>query len=345
MILPTAAGNSQPPASNTGGKSPSSSPAGSITHVDTLTFTLEVCRLGDSPEILMHDSDAICRAVEDLFLNAFDMELGHPTGRRFNGYNDSANIRWAGHDETTNGKAHAGNVAWGGNRNKHGNDTLCIHLTGQGCESINLQDASSDISLWEQLADAIQQHDAKITRLDIAYDDLEGQYGGVGAAVGWYRQGGFCAGGRMPTINQVGDWINGHGRTLYVGKRENGKLLRVYEKGHQLGDLFSPWVRYELELRSRDRVIPPSALLYRDEVLAGAYPAMEWVLSVRPITIPTLIKKRLRVTLDHLTSYASLSYGRLVNAMAGIGMSAAEIVEGLRRDGLPSRLFIPPSAC
>lgn len=346
MILPTAAGNSQPPASNTGGKSPSYPISGSITHIDTLTFTLEVFRLGDSPEILMHDCDAICRAIEDLFLNAFDMELGTPTGQRFNGYNDSAVIRWAGHDETTNGKAHAGNVAWGGNRNKFGNDTLCIHLTGQACESINLLNTmNGDVDLWEQLADVILQHEGKITRLDIAYDDLEGRYGGVGAAVGWYKAGGFCAGGRMPSIKQVGDWINGKGRTFYVGKRENGKLLRVYEKGHQLGDDQSLWVRYELELRSKDRVIPVSALLYRDEVLAGSYPALEWLLDVRPVTVPTIIKKRLRVTIDHLTSYASLSYGRLVNAMAGIGMSAAEIVEGLRRDGLPSRLFIPPSAC
>lgn len=341
MILSASAGNSQPPASNTGGKSLSCS----ITHVDTLTFTLEVCRLGDSLEILMHDSDAICRSIEDLFLNAFDMELGEPTGKRFNGYNDSAVIRWAGHDEKTNGKALAGSVAWGGNRNNAGNDTLCVHLTGQGCESINLLDASGGDNLWAGLVDVIQQHEAKITRLDIAYDDLEGSYGGVSAAVGWYRQGLFCAGGRMPSVSQVGDWINGHGRTLYIGKRENGKLLRAYEKGHQLGDDQSSWVRYELELRSKDRVIPPSAILYRDEVLAGSYPAMAWVLSVRPVSIPTIIKKRLKVTIEHLAAYASLSYGRLVNAMIGTGMSAVEVVQDLRRDGLPSRLFVPPTAC
>lgn len=345
MILHSAAGNSQPPASNTGGKSPSSLGSASITHIDTLTFTLEVVRLGDSPELLMHDSDAICRSVEDLFLNAFDMELGFPTGQRFNGYNDSAKIRWAGHDETTNGKAHGGHVAWGGNRNKFGRDTLCIHLTGQGCESINLLNSmGGEVDLWEQLADTIQQHAGKITRLDIAYDDLGGDYGGVGAAVGWYKQGGFCAGGRMPSVKQVGDWINGHSRTLYVGKAENGKRIRIYEKGHQLGDKDSQWVRYELELRSNGRVIPVSALIYRDEVLSGSYPAMEWVLKVRAVSIPTIIKKRLRVTVDHLTAYASLSYGRLVNALSGIGMSACEIVETLRRDGLPSRLFVPPSA-
>lgn len=330
-----------PPASNTGGKSPSGS---SVAHIDTLTFTIELWRLGDSPELIMHDDDAICRAVEDLFLNAFDLELGHPTGRRFNGYNDSSPIRWAGHDEKTNGKAHAGYVAWGGNRTKAGADTLCVHLTGQACESINLLNESSPHDLWAGLADGIQMHAGRITRLDIAYDDLEGQHGGVGAAVGWYKAGGFCAGGRMPSVSQCGDWINGHGRTLYVGKRANGKLLRVYEKGHQLGVEDSPWVRYELELRSKDRDIPVSALLYRDEVLAGSYPALSWVLDVRPVSIPTIVKRRLRTTIDRLTECATVAYGRLINVMSGIGMSATEIVDTLRLDGVPSRLFVPPSA-
>ncbi len=35
----------------------------------------------------------------------------------------------------------------------------------------------------------------------------------------------------------------------------SAKMLRVYEKGIQLGDLGSPWVRYEVQLGSRDRVV------------------------------------------------------------------------------------------
>lgn len=45
---------------------------------------------------------------------------------------------------------------------------------------------------------------------------------------------------------------DGRGRTFYVGRRENGKLLRVYEKGKQLGAENSPWVRIELELHNKD---------------------------------------------------------------------------------------------
>ena len=54
----------------------------------------------------------------------------------------------------------------------------------------------------------------------------------------FYLTGQFNAGGNKPSCSQQGNWIeaDGSGRTFYVGKRKNGKLLRVYEKGKQLGD-------------------------------------------------------------------------------------------------------------
>lgn len=334
-----------PPVSNTGGKSPTSTAAALVesAHIDTLTFSMEVDALFDLGDPVRED-DAILRSIEDIFLNGLDLEIGEPTGRRLNGYADSAPLRWAGHDLATNGKALCGFVAWGGNRNKLGNDTLCVHLTGQGCEHVNLLDATNG-GTWSAIVAGLEMVAAKITRLDIAYDDLEGEHGGVGAAVGWYKEGLFSAGGRQPSVNQCGDWINGAGRTLYVGKRENGKLVRVYEKGHQLGDADSAWVRYELELHSRDRVIPFDALLMPTCYLAGSSPAMEFVADVPPVSIVTIVRQRLRVTLDHLQGWASISYGRLINAMTGVGMTAQEIVDELRVDGLPRRLFVPPAAC
>ncbi len=46
------------------------------------------------------------------------------------------------------------------------------------------------------------------------------------------------------------------GRTLYIGKRENGKMLRIYEKGKHLGNPVSSWVSVELELKGKNRIIP-----------------------------------------------------------------------------------------
>lgn len=60
--------------------------------------------------------------------------------------------------------------------------------------------------------------------------------------------------GVRPKISQVGDWVHGHGRTLYVGSRTSRAFLRVYEKTAErlaAGDRNVPdnWVRCELEFK------------------------------------------------------------------------------------------------
>lgn len=334
-----------PPASNTGGNSFSTSPDSSLAFVDTLTFTLPIEHLSTDPAIsVMHDADGIASAICDAFLGVFHLAIGAPTGQRKNGYVDSAPILSPSVDPLSNGKASLGYVAWGGNQNRLGQDTLCVYLTGACCEHLNLLDSYPSANVWQTLYYALLRHGAKITRLDCAHDDLDGSMGGIDTAVAAYHDGGFTL-RRPPSVNQQGDWINGHSRTFYVGKRENGKLIRVYEKGHQLGVDDSPWVRYEVELHSRDRVIPLGAILRPSETLAGAAPYLASVLaSVKPVPIKTTIKHRLRIAVDKLVSTCSLSYGRLVNVMLGIGMTSDQIVESLRRDGMPSRLYVPPAA-
>ncbi|MFX7879297.1 replication initiation factor domain-containing protein, partial [Acinetobacter baumannii] len=68
--------------------------------------------------------------------------------------------------------------------------------------------------------------------------------------------GGFSCGNRMPNIEHKGNWKrpNGKGRTLMVGARESGKMLRLYEKGRAEGDPNDNWQRAEVEFESIDRV-------------------------------------------------------------------------------------------
>ena len=51
----------------------------------------------------------------------------------------------------------------------------------------------------------------------------------------------------------AGDWTTSeddpHGRTLYLGSRKSRAFIRAYEKGKQLGDPNSNWVRVELVVR------------------------------------------------------------------------------------------------
>jgi len=181
---------------------------------------------------------------------------------------------------------------------------------------------------------------ARITRWDGAVDDYHGTHT-VDDAVAWYLSGGFNAGGNKPSCSQAGNWIepDGRGRTFYIGRRENGKYMRVYEKGKQLNFSSSPWVRFELELHNTDREIPFEVLLEPGKYVAGAYPCMAWV-QEEASRIRT-IQKTAEIGYHHLSHYLSVAYGRHLNVMLEIEGSPEKVIEKLRRDGLPARLHLP----
>lgn len=184
---------------------------------------------------------------------------------------------------------------------------------------------------------------AKITRWDGAADDYEGGHS-VDWAVAQYEAGGFSAGGNKPQTRVNGSWLypDGRGRTLYVGARQNGKLMRIYEKGKQLGDPESPWVRWELEVHNRDRVIPWDVLLQPGRYVAGAYKCTGWIAPeasrIRTHKVSNSISEAV------LTDSLRRSYGRHINYLETHGKTPDEIVSELRRDGFPARLSKPRPA-
>lgn len=221
-----------------------------------------------------------------------------------------------------------GLFAYGGN-----NGTGFLTFSGESCHQIpNWQ------RLVNYLADTRQAH---ITRWDGAYDDFEGLRT-VDEALAMYRNGLFTNGGRIPLMDQSGNWDNpdGRGRTLYVGSSDNGKLLRVYEKGMQLGVPWHPWVRWECQLGNRDRIIPWEAVLEPGKYLAGCYPkAMGWI-SKEQSRIRTL-QKTASIGYEALTYWASQAFGKHINLMLKVEGSPEKVIERLRRVGLPSRLDLP----
>ena len=115
----------------------------------------------------------------------------------------------------------------------------------------------------------------------------------------------------MPSSKQHGSWIapDGTGRTFEVGKRKNGKMIRIYEKGNQLGDPNSPWVRWEIELHNKQRELPWDVLINPGPYIAGAYPCTRWV-SDEASRIRT-IQKTAKIGYDALMHYARQAYGRM----------------------------------
>lgn len=256
-------------------------------------------------------------------LPVYDLDVG-PQEKGTAGFTNSAPLLIVRAGEPVN----VGKIAWGGESQR---ERVYVSLSAALCNRV---------SNWDRMAAILDLIDARITRVDLAHDDYDGLRN-VDEAVAMYDAGMFKSGGRNPICSCQGDWklVSGHGRTFYVGKRGHGKLLRVYEKGKQLGDASSPWVRWEVELHNRDRVIPADVLCDPARYLAGSFPALEFISKERsPIKTQ---RKALKASLDHLIECLSKSYGKTINAMVMQGLDPHDIVAMTLRGGVPDRLKRP----
>lgn len=183
---------------------------------------------------------------------------------------------------------------------------------------------------WAKVHGSLTTLNVRITRIDLAVDFHDGEHD-VDEAVKLYEAGAFAVRGRQPKCSMAGDWLHGRdGRTFYVGRRVNGKLLRVYEKGRQLGDLNSCWVRWELQLGSKERELPLAILVNPAPYFAGAYPALAQVLPAASIILPTRAIER-TADLVHRLHHLRASYGAtLTEAMSLAGATPVGVLNALR---------------
>ena len=212
-----------------------------------------------------------------------------------------------------------------------------LSLPGTACTHIRHQ-------TWEEMIHLIGgEYLGRITRWDGAADDYAGLHS-IEWALEQYHSNGFKSGGNRPKASTRGDWINneGDGRTLYIGSRKNGKLVRIYEKGRQLGDRNSPWVRWELELHRKDREIPFDVLISPGQYVAGAYPCMSWI-QEETSRIATF-KQTAGIGYDFMTHCARQSYGRFLRVMLAVEKDPAKVLDKLIRSGKPKRLDMPAPA-
>lgn len=261
-------------------------------------------------------------------------QLSKVMGRPVTGLDEGKGIR--GYTGSVTLFAHVGSrkkqmgfLGYGGEEQR---GTWMLSISGVGCSLINA---------WRAVRRWLKRIKAKITRLDLCVDYVHGEYT-VDDAVAFYQSGRFTLSGRPPSTSQAGDWLNCKERTLYIGKAKNGKVLRVYEKGQQLGNAESAWTRYEVQFGSRDRVIPLEALTERDKYFAGAYPVLADLLDNEcgAEKIPTT-RTEGEVTLSHLLTHLRRTYGKAIDAMSATeGFEIASLVEEVRVIGVPRRLNI-----
>jgi len=220
-----------------------------------------------------------------------------------------------------------GFVAVGGNAG-----TWCLDLTGQGCAYVND---------WQQFASTAEAAGASLTRVDVAHDDFRGTHP-VRDALALFREGAFARGGRPPQGEFIDDLGSNKGSTLYVGRNSGNQTLCVYEKGKQLGDESSPWVRYEGRFGNKYRSIPYDVLTRAGEYLAGMFPCLAWI-SETADKFATAVKKA-KASMASLASHVRRQYGRFLHfgkSIHGNPLEFAKWVDSLCRSGLPEKLKMP----
>lgn len=253
-----------------------------------------------------------------------------PSVRGFRGYEFSHDLM-----AFVNGEAiRLGIVACGG---ESVGGTMLVDLSGQGC--VVVQD-------WLAVYATMQDLDARITRCDLAMDFCQGEVS-IDQVEQMYFAGEFNAGGRIPKYRRVESGVANAeasgGRTFEIGRRVNGKMLRAYEKGRQLGKQDSEWVRIEIEFGNKDRVIPHEIVTRRDHYFAGAYKALEAFMAADPRRVPTDQREALdqqdAIVRERKLAHMKQQFGPTVDYELRVSNEdLAALVVAIRRPGVPAQL-------
>lgn len=221
---------------------------------------------------------------------------------------------------------------------KDGTYTARIELTGQGCRLLESSMAGLDhAERWSSVAGLLGMCGTRITRVDLAADDLDGVYS-LQWALDRYQAGEFDKRGQRPKLQEIKHHGSKDGDTLYVGSRKSENLLRVYEKGREQGDPDSPWVRYEAEFHgSSRRELPLEMLVACDAYLRGAYNVLHFVGGVgerlRSVSAATLAnaKRAIRTFKHQYGPFANL----ILAASEGCEQVAVRLLRGCSRSAMP----------
>jgi DNA relaxase NicK len=282
----------------------STSLSGKLSFIDYLSFTL-----------IPEENQASLRYMKEILMDVFTVpqsDWEHATSG-WNGYLHRFNL------------GIYGLIAYGG---EHQKGTIHVQLYGKGCAKVRD---------WNTVFTWGVSNNCKITRIDLAYDDYEGETVSIKKALLWAETGLFNSNGRPPSMRMIDDFDSGEGKTLYIGKRANGKMCRVYEKGREQGLPFSPWCRVEVEFRSKGRALEWDIVQDSDSYLSGAYEALKF-LSIEQSRILTTQKEK-TIAFDKAQEWCRVACGQFVNLLCKLNNNDFEAVVGkIRRDGIPQKL-------
>lgn len=273
-------------------------------HVDYLSFTIHGFHGCDLEDM----RDYALTVIRDIFGN-----LPVEVSRR----------GWRGYDTCL--KVGGGMVAFGGN-----NATMYFDFPGDMC---------SLVANWEALARFLDDDRIVLKRIDLAHDDFTGETLSMQWAREAYQQGGFKPSrGMSPKCRFLSDEGSGDGCTFYVGSRLSGKMARIYEKGKQLGDPYSPWLRFEVEWHDTHRDLSVDMLRDPAAYLAASYPCAQFI-SKRQSYVKTVAFKA-AASLEKAIDHAKKQAGGVIKALQELGHTATEIFAELAKPEVSPRLAV-----
>ncbi len=219
----------------------------------------------------------------------------------------------------------AGVICTGGN-----NNTLMFRITGHGTKTAHHN--------WCEIIFPIaEKYGAHLTRIDLAFDDYIGELYNVRSIAQLVETGIFQRSNTPPKFEQKGEWLRDDpkkkGLTLYVGDRSS-KMARIYEKGKQLGDTESPWVRFEVELHSSLYALPNKMLISPSPYFAAMYPCCEWIQNSSDINRLILKEKTGLNTLDGIGDWLRTQTGHYLQQLRNV-FGDAILLDWICRDGKP----------
>lgn len=314
---------------------------GQVAIIDWLNITFDIAAIGEKFRRTNEDDDqymALCQAA----VAEFAPMLARIFGKKYaviSQNQNGANF----YKYSFNFGENYGKICIGGQR-----DSVLIMLNGTGC-SLAPQGWESYMHQFLSTLDENKQK-PKITRIDLAHDDLLGEYLDVHVLDQLETDGLFSCGGAPHTVGHLGNWKyddpNNKGLTLNLGMRESGKFARFYEKGKKLGDKdgkYANWVRAEIEFKANDRIIPLDVLKDPSSYFMGAYPVFADLFDYERINKLEIVQKTAEITLQHSFDWIKNQAGKYFSFYSSF-MSDAEILELVKSnnpDDVPVRLHLP----
>lgn len=189
-----------------------------------------------------------------------------------------------------------------------------VEITGKGCQWVEN---------WNGCEDEISRlRDFQYKRVDIALDTFKREVTHE-TVIEAHTEGLFTTLGKPPSMRQIVPADSYEGRTIYVGKRDQPKFLRAYEKGFETvkdfprhmniqyldGVKVADWYRLELELKAKNQLLPEDLIENRDQFFAGAYPYLQHVLAVEPQVLKQSRDKHAQRKLASMLEVMRLQYG------------------------------------